>query len=129
MYPVLFEIFGFPISTFGVMVAAGFLAGGFLAARSFERAGLPGKAAWDMVTWCVVGGLVGAKLWYVAEQVVAARLVGCDVADTPSSVQELADYFDAVRPQLDVTPETREYYGLEDLWGDMPSVELDAASA
>ncbi|MBM4334420.1 MAG: prolipoprotein diacylglyceryl transferase [Deltaproteobacteria bacterium] len=69
MYPVLFEIFGFPISTFGVMVAAGFLAGGFLAARSFERAGLPGKAAWDMVTWCVVGGLLGAKLWYVAEQV------------------------------------------------------------
>lgn len=45
---------------------------------------------------------------YVAEQVEAARLVGCDVADAPSSVQELADYFDAVRPQLDVTPETRE---------------------
>jgi phosphatidylglycerol:prolipoprotein diacylglycerol transferase len=69
VHPVLFEIFGFPISTFGVMVALGFLAGGWLAARSFERAGLPAKAAWDIVTWCVVGGLVGAKLWYVAEQI------------------------------------------------------------
>jgi phosphatidylglycerol:prolipoprotein diacylglycerol transferase len=68
MYPVLFEIFGFPISTFGVMVALGFLAGGWMAARSFERAGLPAKAAWDIVTWCVVGGLLGAKLWYVGEQ-------------------------------------------------------------
>lgn len=68
MYPVLFEIFGFPISTFGVMVALGFLAGGWMAARSFEHAGLPAKAAWDIVTWCVVGGLLGAKLWYVGEQ-------------------------------------------------------------
>ncbi len=68
MYPVLFEIFGFPISTFGVMVALGFLAGGWMASRSFERAGLPAKAAWDIVTWCVVGGLLGAKLWYVGEQ-------------------------------------------------------------
>ncbi len=69
MYPVLFEIFGFPISTFGVMVALGFVAGGYLAARSFERVDLPAKAAWDIVTWCVVGGLLGAKLWYVAEQI------------------------------------------------------------
>src|SRR5512134_775984 len=50
------------------MVALGFLAGGYMAARSFEKAGLPAKAAWDIVTWCVVGGLLGAKLWYVAEQ-------------------------------------------------------------
>lgn len=68
MYPVLIEVFGFPISTFGVMVALGFVAGGYLAGRAFERAGLPRQAAWDIVTWCVVGGLLGAKLWYVGEQ-------------------------------------------------------------
>ncbi|MEX2207417.1 MAG: prolipoprotein diacylglyceryl transferase [Myxococcota bacterium] len=83
MYPVLFEIFGFPISTFGVMVALGFLAGGWMAARSFEKAGLAAKAAWDIVTWCVVGGLVGAKLWYVAEQI--ARVPGVDAFELLTS--------------------------------------------
>ena len=32
MYPVLFEIFGFPISTFGVMLAIAFLSGTWLTA-------------------------------------------------------------------------------------------------
>jgi phosphatidylglycerol:prolipoprotein diacylglycerol transferase len=68
VYPVLFEIFGFPISSFGVMVALAFLAGGWLTARSFELQGKDGKLAWDLLTWCVVGGLVGAKLWFVAEE-------------------------------------------------------------
>ena len=70
MYPVLFEVYGFPISTFGVMVALGFLAGGSMAARSFERAGLKAQAAWDIVTLAVVGGIAGAKLWFVVETLV-----------------------------------------------------------
>jgi len=67
MYPVLWEPFGFQISSFGVMVALAFLAGGWLSARSFEQMGRDGKEAWDLLTWCVVGGLIGAKLWFVAE--------------------------------------------------------------
>jgi ribosome-associated protein len=39
----------------------------------------------------------------------------------------LADYLDVVLHVF--TPDTRGYYGLEELWGDMPSVELDAATA
>ena len=39
----------------------------------------------------------------------------------------VADYLDVVLHVF--TPDTRQYYGLEELWSDMPSVELDAASA
>jgi len=73
VYPVLWQPFGFAISSFGVMVALAFLVGGWMSARSFERNGLDGKNAWDLLTWCVIGGLVGAKLWFVAEELTRER--------------------------------------------------------
>jgi ribosome-associated protein len=39
----------------------------------------------------------------------------------------LADYLDVVLHVF--TPEARGYYKLEELWGDVPAVELDAAAA
>ncbi len=70
MYPYLpFDLFGFQISTFGVMMALGFLAGGAMIASTFERAGRSRDAAWQLVTWAMVGGVLGSKLWFVAEAV------------------------------------------------------------
>ena len=39
----------------------------------------------------------------------------------------VGDYLDTVLHVF--TPEAREYYRLEDLWGDVPSVSVEAASA
>ena len=39
----------------------------------------------------------------------------------------LADYLDVVLHVF--TPDAREYYKLEELWGDLPAVELDAAAS
>jgi ribosome-associated protein len=39
----------------------------------------------------------------------------------------VGDFLDVVLHVF--TPEARSYYALEDLWGDVPSVELEAASA
>ena len=39
----------------------------------------------------------------------------------------LADYLDVVLHVF--TPEARSYYKLEDLWGDVPAVELDTAAS
>jgi ribosome-associated protein len=39
----------------------------------------------------------------------------------------VADYLDVVLHVF--TPEAREYYRLEDLWGDVPSVELETVGA
>jgi ribosome-associated protein len=38
----------------------------------------------------------------------------------------IADYLDVVLHVF--TPQTREFYRLEDLWGDVPAVELEAAA-
>jgi len=63
------EIFGFQISTFGIMVGIAFLVGGQMAALSFEKAGLTRDESWRVTVWCLVGGILGSKLWYAAEQV------------------------------------------------------------
>jgi uncharacterized protein (DUF2236 family) len=45
---------------------------------------------------------------YVREQLKAAELIGCTVADVPVTSSELDEYLDMMRSRLDVVPETRE---------------------
>ena len=66
MYPVLFRIAGVEISTFGVMVALGAIAGLWLFGRELARSGLPAETL-NAAVVAVLGGLLGAKLLYVAE--------------------------------------------------------------
>ncbi len=61
MYPVLFRIGDFEITTFGVMVALAALAGLTLFTRELKRSGLPEDGA-NAAIGGVIGGLVGAKL-------------------------------------------------------------------
>lgn len=66
MYPTLFSIGGFHVATYGVVVAIAFLAAGTLAARGFRERGIDPDEAWTLLAYALVGGLVGAKLYYVA---------------------------------------------------------------
>lgn len=68
MHPTIFRIGWFELSSFGVMVGLGLLVAAWLTARVFEDDGLSGEAAWRALTWCIIGGLLGSKLWFVAEQ-------------------------------------------------------------
>jgi len=66
MYPVLFRIGSFEITTFGVMVAVAALVGLWIFRRELARSRLP-DAATDAAIVGLIGGLVGAKLLYALE--------------------------------------------------------------
>ena len=66
MYPTFLRIGDFEITSFGVMVALGALAGMFVFQRELRRAGLPGDAI-NAALAGVLGGLVGAKVIWAIE--------------------------------------------------------------
>ena len=72
MYPVLFELpqwlpllGGAPITSFGVFMLFAFLTAGYVMRLEIDRMGYDPEKAWDFVFMGVIGGIVGAKLYYV----------------------------------------------------------------
>ena len=66
MYPVLFRIDSFEVTTFGMMIAVAALVSYWLFSRELRRSGLPASAT-DVALYRLLGGMVGAKLLLVAE--------------------------------------------------------------
>jgi phosphatidylglycerol:prolipoprotein diacylglycerol transferase len=73
MYPVLFRIGDFEVTSFGVMVALAALAGLWLFRRELRWSRLPLDAT-DAGLFGVIGGLVGAKLLWTVEHATEAPL-------------------------------------------------------
>ena len=69
MQQVLFEIPGTSIRIygFGLMLFLAFLAGMSLSARRARRSGLDPEIIYDLAFWMIVGGLVGARAFYVIQ--------------------------------------------------------------
>ena len=65
MYPVLIQIGGFTVTSFGVMMALAFLVAGWVASRELARVGLDPEQAWDMVGYAAVFGILGSKIYYM----------------------------------------------------------------
>lgn len=67
MRPVLFEVLGVPVNSYGLSKAAAALAAGWLLAREFRRLGWHPEHAWSLVVWATVAGFAGGKLYYLTE--------------------------------------------------------------
>jgi phosphatidylglycerol---prolipoprotein diacylglyceryl transferase len=62
MYPELFRIGTFPVTTYGIFLAVGMLIALFVTSRLAARDGLPRERIYDLGLWVLVGGLVGSKV-------------------------------------------------------------------
>jgi phosphatidylglycerol:prolipoprotein diacylglycerol transferase len=66
LYPLTFQIGPLAITGFGIMVMLGFFMAGWVMQQRLRELDLNEQYAWDIIVAGVIGGLVGAKLWYVA---------------------------------------------------------------
>ncbi|MBA3351034.1 MAG: prolipoprotein diacylglyceryl transferase [Blastocatellia bacterium] len=62
MYPELFRIGDFPITSYGLWLAVGMLLALFVASRLAARDGLPRERIYDLGLWTLIGGLLGSKI-------------------------------------------------------------------
>jgi phosphatidylglycerol---prolipoprotein diacylglyceryl transferase len=66
IYPFIIHVGPLEITGYGLMLMVAFLMGGWLIARQLRENKLKEDYAADMVAAAVIGGIIGAKLWYVA---------------------------------------------------------------
>jgi len=62
MYPELFRIGNFPVTTYGIFLALGMLLALFVASRLATHDGLARERIYDLGLWTLVGGLLGSKI-------------------------------------------------------------------
>jgi phosphatidylglycerol:prolipoprotein diacylglycerol transferase len=66
VYPLTFTVFGLEITGFGIMMMVAFLVAGWVMQLELRRRGLNTEFSADIVVAGVVGGILGARLWYMA---------------------------------------------------------------
>jgi phosphatidylglycerol:prolipoprotein diacylglycerol transferase len=72
MYPNLFRfpewlplLGGEYVTTFGLSMFLAFVAGGVVIRKELERKGYDPEKAWDFIFMAVIGGILGAKIYYI----------------------------------------------------------------
>ena len=68
MHPVLFRVGPLTFYSFGLMLAIAFIVCGELLRRELIRRGMDGDLSGTVLTWAIVGGVLGAKVYYIVER-------------------------------------------------------------
>lgn len=71
--PIIFstQLFGITLTLrwYGVLAMVGLLIGATVTAREIKRRGGDPEKLWDMLVWLAVAGVIGARLWYVLNDI------------------------------------------------------------
>lgn len=63
--PQGFFIGPFEVRFYGIILMLGAVAGAWLASREAKRRGYNPEIVWDLLTYLLIGGIIGARLWHV----------------------------------------------------------------
>lgn len=63
--PAGFHIGPFEVRFYGIILMLGAVAGAWLATREAKRRGYNPEIVWDLLTYLLIGGIIGARLWHV----------------------------------------------------------------
>ena len=66
MHPVLLQIGPFTVYSYGAMLAAAVLVCAWGLGRDAAKMGLSKDTAYDLLFWTAAGGIIGARIFYVA---------------------------------------------------------------
>ncbi|OQY29924.1 MAG: prolipoprotein diacylglyceryl transferase [Anaerolineaceae bacterium 4572_5.1] len=85
MDPIIFRIPGtnFALHWYGLMMAGGIILAGYIAEWGVRRYGEKPERIWDLMIWAVPTGVVGARLWYVLNDILGG---GTYFIDHPASI-------------------------------------------
>jgi len=64
MYPVIFRFRGIEFTSFGLMLGLAFLSAGWVVSLELQRKQHDRDVAWTLLLGALIGGIVGAKLYY-----------------------------------------------------------------
>ena len=67
MYPVLFHLGPFPVYSFGLMMATGFIVASYVLTKELERRGFEKDLGSHLTLFALVFGIAGSKLLYLIE--------------------------------------------------------------
>jgi len=67
VYPILFNVGGFKMHSYGLFAALAMIAAGLIVQRLARRLGVDSGAALELTVAAIVGGLVGARIYWAAE--------------------------------------------------------------
>lgn len=67
MWPVLFDVFGVQIQSYGASKALAAIVGAWILGARFRRLGFDKEVAYSLVMWAAVWGFVAAKVWFLLD--------------------------------------------------------------